>query len=360
MIRFYTGGGMLFSFFLAFVLCVAITPLIIGLCKKFNWYDELDPRKVHQGQIPRLGGVGIFFSFLVSMFIYLAFFSSVDLHYAVPAFFGGLIIFLFGVIDDFMNLRAKLKFLIQIVSATVVSFSPLYFKAVLGLELPVFLGRGITFCWILFLVNAYNLIDGLDLLCGGLSLITLGTAGVFMLAGGQSVGNIYILLCASILGFLVYNRPPAKIFLGDGGSQSLGFVIAMIPLFPMQGGIEHTKVLVAMLMVSIPVTDVIAAVWRRTREHRSFFSADRAHIHHKLVNIGFSKLATALTLLFIQLCICLAVLSTLFMSKTRDAIIMLCVSLFLVWSFFILLHYINRSVNIRHVGHLADAPQKEH
>ena len=167
-------------------------------------------------------------------------------------------------------------------------------------------------------------------------------------------------MCASILGFLIFNKPPAKIFLGDGGSQSLGYVIAMIPLFPLQGGMEHTKLLIAILMVSIPVTDVIAAVWRRTREHRSFFSADRAHIHHKLVNVGLSKTATAVCLLLIQLFICLASLSTLLMTKTRDAIILLCVCISLVWGFFIMIHYINRMVNIRHTGHLADAPQKEH
>lgn len=344
----------------AFVLCASITPIIIALCKKFNWYDEVDPRKVHKGQIPRLGGIGIFLSFFAALFIYINFFSHTDFFYARSAFFAGLLIFLFGIIDDFMNLRAKLKFLIQIVAAIIVSSSPLYIHAFLGLELPWFIGRAGTFCWILFLVNAYNLIDGLDLLCGGLSLITLLSAGIFMIIGGQPVGCIYVITSASILGFLIYNKPPAKIFLGDGGSQSLGFMIAMIPLFQLQGGMEYTKLLIALLMVSIPVTDVIAAVWRRTREHRSFFSADRAHIHHKLVNIGLSKTATSVCLLFIQLFICLASLSTLFMSKTKDAIILLYVCLFLVWSFFIMIHYINRMVNLKHTGHLADAPQAEH
>ncbi len=351
---------MIFSTALALLLSALLTPIIIALCKKFNWYDEVDPRKVHQGQIPRLGGVGIFTAFFISLVVYLLFFSKTNLLYALPVLAGALIIFLFGIIDDFLNLRAKLKFLVQIIAALVVSLSPLYFKSFLAFPLPQFFGRGITFCWILFLVNAYNLIDGLDLLCGGLSFITLLTAGIFMLAGGQSIGNIYIILCAAIFGFLIYNRPPAKIFLGDGGSQTLGFVISMIPIFPLQGGMEHTKLLVTILMVSIPVTDVIAAVLRRTREHRGIFSADRAHIHHKLVNIGFSKTATAVCLLIIQIFICLAALSALLMTRTKDAIILLCVCLFLVWSFFIALHYINRIVNLHHTGHLADAPQKEH
>ncbi|MCR4822838.1 MAG: undecaprenyl/decaprenyl-phosphate alpha-N-acetylglucosaminyl 1-phosphate transferase [Treponema sp.] len=345
---------------IAFVLCLLLIPLIIKLCKKYNWYDEVDPRKVHTGQIPRLGGVGIFISFFISLTIYIIFFNKTDLFHALPVLIGWLIIFLFGIVDDFMNLRAKLKFLIQIVAALVVSASPMYFNQIFGLVLPHFIGRFITFCWIIFLVNAYNLIDGLDLLCGGLSFITLLTGGFFLIFGGQDVGFVYIILCASILGFLVYNRPPAKIFLGDGGSQSLGFAIATIPLFTLQGGLEYTKLFTSLLLVSIPVTDVVAAVWRRTREHRSFFSADRAHIHHKLVNIGFSKTATAVCLLVIQLFICGACLSTLFMKKTLDAIILLTVCLGLVWAFFAMLHYINRSVNLKHTGHLSDAPQKEH
>lgn len=357
---FLTGGGIVVCSAIAFLFCVLLTPLIICLCKKFNWYDEVDPRKVHKGQIPRLGGVGIFVSFFIALIVYLVFFSESGFIHALPVLLGGLIIFLFGVIDDFLNLRAKFKFLVQIISALVVSTSSLYINSFFGIAIPPFIGRTGTFCWILFLVNAYNLIDGLDLLCGGLSFLTILTAGVFMIVGGQPVGSIYLIACVSILGFLIYNKPPAKIFLGDGGSQSLGFIIAMIPVFPIQGGMEHTKVLITILMTSIPVTDVIAAVWRRTREHRSFFSADRAHIHHKLVNVGLSKTSTAICLLIIQLFICMASMATLLMTKTRDAVILLCVCIFLVWGFFVMMHYINRMVNMNHTGHLADAPQAEH
>lgn len=345
---------------ISFLFSALLTPLVILLCKRFNWYDEIDPRKVHQGQIPRLGGFAIFTSFFITLVVYLVFFSVSNIFYALPILLGSLVIFLFGILDDFFNLPAKLKFLVQIAAALVVVSSPLYFKDFLGFSFPAFIGRPITFCWILFLVNAYNLIDGLDLLCGGLSFITLLTCGIFMLNGGQSIGNIYIILCAAIFGFLIYNKPPAKIFLGDGGSQTLGFVIAMFPLFPLQGGMEHTKLFVAILLASIPVTDVIAAVIRRTREHRAIFSADRAHIHHKLVNIGFSKTQTSIILLVIQFFICCSALSILLMTKTRDAIILLCVCLCLVQAFFIALHYINRIVNIHHTGHLADAPQAEH
>ena len=351
---------MFFCSAIALVLCVLLTPFIIALCKRNNWYDEVDPRKVHEGSIPRLGGIGIFLSFSLASFVYINFFSDFDFSFAVPAFLAGLIIFVFGVIDDFLNLRAKLKFFIQIIAALVVVCSPLYFRSFLGVSLNPLVGRGLTFIWILFLVNAYNLIDGLDLLCGGLSFLTLLVAGICLTKLGQPVGNLLVLLCAAILGFLFFNKPKAKIFLGDGGSQSLGFCIAMIPVFPIKGGFEQVKLLYALLLVSIPVTDVIAAVIRRTREHRSFFSADRGHIHHKLINIGFSKLSAVVILLLIQFFIDIAAFAAIFMARTKDSIIMLCVSIVLVWSFFILLHYVNRAVNIKHRGHLSEAPQEEH
>ena len=345
---------------IAFALCVLLTPLIIALCKKNKWYDEVDPRKVHDGQVPRLGGIGIFISFVISVFVYIRFFTSESFAFAWPAFIGGLVIFVFGVIDDFLNLRAKLKFLVQIIAALIVVCSPLHFNTFFGITLNPIFGRSLTFMWILFLVNAYNLIDGLDLLCGGLSFLTLAVAGVVMLKLGQPMGAFFIILCAAIFGFLLFNKPKAKIFLGDGGSQSLGFAISMIPVFPMPGGFEQIKLLYALLLVSIPVTDVIAAVIRRTRERRSFFSADRGHIHHKLVNIGLSKIAAVVVLLFSQFLIDVSAFSAIFMSRTKDSVILLCVSIFLVWCFFIMLHYINRAVNLKHIGHLSEAPQKEH
>ena len=351
---------MFFCSAIALALCLLLTPVIIALCKRFNWYDEIDPRKVHEGAVPRLGGIGIFVSFVFSAFIYIRFISDYDFRFAIPAFVAGLIIFVFGILDDFLNLRAKLKFLVQIVAALVVVCSPLYFKSFLGINLNPIVGRGLTFIWILFLVNAYNLIDGLDLLCGGLSFLTLLVAGICMIRLGQPLGELFVILCAAILGFLFFNKPKAKIFLGDGGSQSLGFAIALIPVIPMTGGFEHVKLLYALLLVSIPVTDVIAAVIRRTREHRSFFSADRGHIHHKLVNIGFTKVSAVVILLLFQFFIDIAAFATIFMARTIDSVILLCVSIILVWSFFITLHYVNRAVNNKHLGHLSEAPQEEH
>ena len=352
---------MIVSVLTAFVFCTALTPLIILVCRKKKWFDPVDPRKVHSGLVPRLGGLGIISSFLVAAVVYGVAFSSADYRYAVPVFVGGAVIFLAGVIDDFADLHARLKFLIQIAAAAVVVAGGFYFRRFLMFDLPPFIGMPLTLLWILFLVNAYNLIDGLDLLCGGLSFLTVLTLGVLMLCNVQDMGALYVILCGAIFGFLLFNRPPARIFLGDGGSQTMGFVIAVAPLFKTATPtFEDIKLPVMLLLVSIPFTDVIAAVWRRKRDHRSFFSADRAHIHHKLVNIGFSKPATSFCLLSLQLIICLVAFSTTLMSGRRAALILLSVSLCFVWFIFIVLHYTNRSVNLHHKGQLADAPQEEH
>lgn len=344
----------------AFLLNVLITPIVIALCKKYNWYDEVDPRKVHKGSVPRLGGFGVFLSFIVAASVYIFVFSPEDYFSVLPIFAGGFVIFAAGVLDDFFNLRAKLKFVIQIAAGLTVSLSPLYFHSILGFAIPSVLGRIITFLWIIGLVNAYNLIDGLDWLCGGLSFLTLMTMGFILTSYGRDAGNLYFVLCGSLAGFLVFNRPPAKIFLGDGGSQTLGYFIAVSPLFSTFGVFDDMKFIVLVLLTSIPVTDVIAAVWRRKRDHRAIFSADRAHIHHKLINIGFSKTTTVGFLLILQVLICLSSLGVIFMRNKKSAVVLLFVALSFVYLFFITIHYINRAVNIKMQGHLDAAPQKEH
>ena len=345
---------------LACVVSVLLTPCVIALCKKRGWYDEVDPRKMHSNAVPRLGGFCVFVAFALAAFVYIRFFSPEDYFFSLPLFVGGLIIFLAGVIDDFLNLRARLKFVIQIVAGIIVAVSPLYFKQFFGFVFPPLVGRFFTFFWIIGLVNAYNLIDGLDWLCGGLSFLTLLTMGIFLTFYQRDAGVLYFILCGALAGFLFWNKPPAKIFLGDGGSQTLGYFIAVSPLFNRFGRFEDTKILVMCLLVSIPVTDVFAAVWRRKRDHRSFFSADRAHIHHKLVNIGFSKVATVGALLALQLLICLSAIGTLYMTGKKAAIVLLSISIAFVEVFFIAIHYINRAVNLKFKGHLDAAPQEEH
>lgn len=356
---------MIVSAGIAFFISVAFTPVVIFLCKKNNWYDEPGARKMHDSAVPRLGGFCVFFAFFIAAAVYVRFFSGGGYAFAVPLFVGGLVIFLTGIIDDFFDLRAKLKFVMQIAVALIVALSPLYFRSFLSFAVPSVLGRIGTFFWIILLMNAYNLIDGLDWLCGGLSFLTLLTVGLLLAYYGSDAGNIYFVLCAALAGFLVYNKPKAKIFLGDGGSQTLGYFIAVAPLFAPSGTFadarfEEVKVILMLLLMSIPVTDVIAAVIRRTRDHRAIFSADRAHVHHKLINIGLSGETTVAFLLCLQLLICLSAIGAVFMRTRKASLSLTLVVLGFVWLFFITIHYVNRAVNIKFRGHLAAEPQEEH
>lgn len=344
----------------AFVLSLVFCPLIIKICEKLNWYDEVDPRKIHKGKIPRLGGVAVFASFLIVWIVVSFCFGKAKTNFFASLFIGFGIILLFGVVDDIFNLRAKLKFLIQMIAALVVSLSPHHFQSILGWHFPPFVGEIITFFWIISIVNAFNLIDGMDWVCGGISFLTCLTLGLIFKFEGNSMSIFYFILCGSLAGFLYWNKPDAKIFLGDGGSQTLGYLIAIAPLFnPGNPKFEFTQFPVMLLLCSIPVTDVIAAIWRRGREHRAFFSPDRAHIHHKLLNVGFSKKSAIFFLLAIQFVICFAVFVSYFMTE-KNSLVLLGFSLLFVWGIFITFHYLNRAVNLAHKGLLEDHPMEEH
>ena len=345
---------------LAFLLSLAFCPIIIALCRRFNWYDEVDPRKIHTGQIPRLGGVALFAAFLLAFIVYCLFLHPLDLKSTFPLLLGGILILGFGITDDFINMRAKIKFLVQIVAALIVVLGPNYFDHVLFLQLPPVLGKALTFFWIIGIVNAFNLIDGMDWLCSGLSLFAILTLGFILYLGEKDICALHFILSGAILGFMFWNRPNARIFLGDGGSQSLGYIIAVSPFF--YTDMHHfqlTQFPIMILLCSIPINDVIAAIWRRKREHRSFFSPDRGHIHHKLLNIGFTKGTAIFFLLALQFLICFVTIATCFMDPF-SSIILLLVAFSFVIMFFVVIHYLNLSVNLRHTGHLEDHPQAEH
>ncbi|MBB5218259.1 undecaprenyl/decaprenyl-phosphate alpha-N-acetylglucosaminyl 1-phosphate transferase [Treponema rectale] len=349
---------MLFCIAGAFLFNVFLTPLIIHFCTRFGFYDSMNPRKMHNGKVSRLGGIGIMVSSTAAFCVYVIFFSSRDYSSLMPVFISGLIVFFAGAVDDFFNLPAKIKFLFQIIAAAVVAAGPLYFKEFFIFDVSEITGRLMTFVWIISLVNSYNLIDGLDLLCSGLSFLTQLTLGILLIFCSEECAVLCFIFAAATFAFMLFNRPPARIFLGDSGSQFLGYSIAVIPLIYDFASFEDVKAAVMAVLVSIPVIDVFAAIWRRTREHRSIFSADRAHIHHKLINIGFSKTTSVLILLMIQFVISVSVLSLLLMKTFTQRFTVLAMEMMFICLVFIILHFVNRTVNRRLHGHLSEEPQE--
>lgn len=335
---------LLFSF-ISFALCAVFTPLIILFCKKFSLYDSVNARKIHSGNIPRLGGVGIIIAFMLSVVPCFLIDKNLSTMNTIPILVAGFIIFLFGIIDDIFEMRAFLKLIVQLVATSIVVLNGFRFRQIFGWTMPAPIAMILTFGWILGIINAYNLIDGLDGLCGMLSFTTLLTIS-FVLRNSYLEGTaVSLILAAAVLGFLVYNWPfpNAKIFMGDGGSQCLGFMIATIPLYTSHSEFEYNKFLMMLVIVSFPMMDTIAAIWRRLRDHHPIMSPDRSHLHHKLLNLGFSKKQALYMLFGIQLLICITIVLSTFLEKEKAAILLGVAFGFMI-CFFAIIHYTNRAV----------------
>lgn len=271
---------------------------------------------------------------------------------------GGLVIYVTCLIDDIVDLPAKIKFLLQIVAALCAALSPSYYSILFGLQLPMVVGRLLTFCWVLIMVNAYNLIDGLDWLCGGLSFLSVLTTAVIALVSNWFIAPYLLILLGSIAGFMFWNKPKAKMFLGDNGSQTLGYLLAVIPMFETQNyNYNFNKFLICLLMASIPTIDVLAAVWRRLREHRKIFSSDRRHLHHKLLNMGFTHKAILALVYSMQTLIGIVVFISVY--REKGGLVLLTVSYAFIFLFFITIHYTNRAITLANKGKLEDIQVEE-
>jgi UDP-GlcNAc:undecaprenyl-phosphate GlcNAc-1-phosphate transferase len=279
---------------LAGLLSVLITPLVIKVARRFKWFDPTNDRKIHTGQISRLGGVAMFLSFDLSLLIfYLAGGRSEEpaLLTIVPLLTCAAAIHFVGLADDFKNLRALFKLAWQIAVSMAMIMLGYRFRS---LPLPWgildlgWFSYPLTLVWIVGIMNAVNMIDGMDGMAGGISIIAAFSFGVAYLGLGlRWPATASLALVGAISGFLVFNFPKAKIFMGDSGSLFLGFLLAILPLlhksvFPKEAGI-----LSAITVLLIPIYDVFAAILRRRRRGQSIMMADREHLHHKLMDLGF-------------------------------------------------------------------------
>lgn len=328
---------------LSLVLSVISMPVIIGICKKFGLYDYHDERKIHSGDIPRLGGVGIVFSFVVSILIFLITRDSLNTIDNLLVLIAAGIIFVFAIVDDILNLPALVKLIVQLVAVSIVTFNGYHFTQIFGWHLPNAFAIILTFGWILGVTNAYNLIDGLDGLCGSLSITALTTMGILYQLSGNSESAICFILAAAIFGFLCFNWPPAKIFMGDNGSQFLGFMIATLPLYSTGDIFEYNKFLIMLVLTSFAVFDTIAAIWRRTRDKKPIMAGDKSHLHHKLLNMGYSKKSALYLIVFLQVLLCISVIVSYYLGTNKGMALLLESFAFMVL-FFSIIHYTNLKV----------------
>ncbi len=282
----------------AFALNLVVIPLILLIAHSRGWYDRNDHRKIHTEDTPRLGGAGIFIAFVVLAIVGSQVLGSAgdrSLTMQLMPVFGGLtIVFLMGLIDDLYDLPAFLKLLLQISAGAMVTLGSFVVdELVLPFGLPTIhlglLGYPVTVLWVVGLINAVNFIDGMDGLAGGAAAIAaLFTAVIGIVIGQPAVTVASVALFGSVLGFLIFNFPPAKIFMGDSGSCTLGFLLAVFPL--LGGGLAETGfgVVPTVTLLFVPIMDALAAVLRRIRQGVPIYKPDREHLHHKLFDLGFS------------------------------------------------------------------------
>jgi len=335
----------------AFLLNIIFIPLLIRLCEKKKWFDPVSTRKVHKDQTPRLGSLTIVPVFWIITVLFLYYTDKDLLLRIVPVIAGSLIVFAAGILDDFIDLTPLVKFLAQCLAAIIPVVFGFHFTSLGNFSLWYF-SKPLMFLWIVALTNAFNLIDGIDALCSSISLLVCASlAFLYFYGGSPDYAGIIIFLMACIAGFLVYNRPKAKIFLGDGGSQFLGFMISLFPCLMKGGNFYSFNIIPAMIVfVSIPVLDTISAIWRRLRDGHSFYNPDKKHIHHKLLQLSYSVRGILYSLLAIQVVLCILSIIVLLDIENIAGFLLLCGAFVAMVGYFCIIHYTYLAVNIRGGG----------
>jgi UDP-GlcNAc:undecaprenyl-phosphate GlcNAc-1-phosphate transferase len=273
----------------AFLVALFLTPIVRDVFRSYNVVDRPGRRKVHAYPIPRVGGIPIAAAYVFTLAGLFGQDSQLPGSRASALLPGATIIFLTGLFDDFFNLRPRVKLLGQIAAAAAVFAAGLRLGPIDGVTLPVWLNGCITILWLLLTTNALNLIDGLDGLCAGAGLIgafTFLTAG--MLRGQVGLVWVSLPLVTALLGFLFHNFNPATVFLGDSGALLVGLLLGGFGLMWTSPGVSFSGAALPLLALSVPLTDLILSIVRRTLKGQPIFSADRGHIHHRLLDRGLT------------------------------------------------------------------------
>ncbi len=285
------------AFLIAAGVALLIMPGVIFLAAKTGAMDAPDARKVHKKPIPRIGGIGIYAAFMVSMLtlVSVADLPSETAFEVTGLLVSGSLIVLLGIVDDYKNLPAKGKLLGQILAACVlvivfdvrIDFITDPFGDYLFLE---YLAIPATVFWVVGLTNTVNLIDGLDGLAAGVAVIASIT--IFLVALQQQILLVAVLtaaLAGAAFGFLYYNFNPARIFMGDSGSMFLGFMLAGISVIGAVKCAATIALVVPILALGLPILDTTFAIVRRYRGGVPIFKPDKGHLHHRLLDLGFTQ-----------------------------------------------------------------------
>ena len=319
-----------------FVSSIILVPIMRKVAIHVNALDEPNARRLNKIAMPTLGGLAIFFSFMLGYILYAN--QSLQM---LSILMGSFLLVIFGMVDCINPVKAKYRFLVQVVAAAIIVF---YGNIVLN-EITIF-GKYfffpqpwnyiLTILFIVTITNAINFTDGMDGLASGISSIYFLTIAIISFILKRSDGLDVILsliMLGSTLGFLVYNFPPAIIYLGDTGSQFLGFIIAVIALLGFKTA-TFTSLIIPVLILAIPLLDVVFAIIRRTLKKENPTKPDKSHFHHQLLKMKFSTKTSLLIIYFIE--ILFAAVSILYALGDTTYAVIIYIGLMIVFIFIVM------------------------
>lgn len=322
--------NLLLSGSIAFVISFIAIPTIIRVADEKGLFDVPDARKLHTRPIASLGGVGIFIGFLLSMLLSISLHQNPEFQYFYAAL---LLMFFLGIKDDILILSASKKFLGQLVAAAIViHMAGIRIDSMHGFlgihQLPDILSYPLSYMTVIVIVNAFNLIDGVDGLAGSLGILTTAVFGAyFTMAHMPSYALLSFSLTGALSAFLVYNYHPAKIFMGDSGSLLLGLVnsILVIKFINVADSVDGTfpitsSVAIGFSILLVPLLDTLRVFGVRISKGRSPFSPDRNHIHHLLLDRGLNHRQVTITCLVMNV----SFIALAYLGRSIGSTILLC------------------------------------
>ena len=306
---------------------VVMTPVARRVSVLVGAVDRPDERKVHRKPMPRLGGLAIVTAFVVPVLLVYLFNPALRIAMGLEGWSmaallgGGLLIALLGALDDIRGLRARTKFVVQLAVAAGawalgarIEHMGLPFLGVI--DFPAWLGFLVTVLWIAGVINALNLIDGLDGLAAGVAFIVAVTNIALAARGGnQAALFLSSAVAGAVVGFLLFNWNPAIVFMGDTGSMFLGYVLATTAVMTSQKVSTAVAMVVPIIALGVPVLDTLLAMVRRFLERRPLFSPDKGHLHHRLLRLGLTQKRAVL--IIYALCIVFAAAAILMTSRNN-------------------------------------------
>ncbi len=287
-------------FIIAILISLIMTPLVRKFAFKVSAIDiPKDERRVHKEPMPLLGGLAIYFAVVITSLIFIPLDKTL-----ISVLVGGTIILISGIIDDMKGLSPKLKIIFQLLAGLTliagdvkVDFITNPFTVNNVVIYLNWLSIPITLFWVVGITNTLNLIDGLDGLAAGVAMISaLSLTFVADKFGYTMVILVSAIVAGSTLGFLPYNFNPAKIFMGDTGALFLGFMLAAISIEGVMKSVATIAIIVPIIILGVPIFDTTFAIFRRLLSGRSIMSADKGHLHHRLLARGYSQRKTVLIL----------------------------------------------------------------